>query len=86
MKQYIGMDKGKFGNNKFSTIVSFEESRTMSEIKFEIIKKIGVLSKTASGWAKVPPLSFGRVGVGTIEMRCTTSMNGARMARRWARG
>jgi hypothetical protein len=24
----------------------------MSEIKFEIIKKIGVLSKSASGWAK----------------------------------
>ena len=24
----------------------------MSEITFEIIKKIGVLSKTASGWAK----------------------------------
>jgi hypothetical protein len=24
----------------------------MSEIKFEIIKKIGVLSKTASGWEK----------------------------------
>ena len=24
----------------------------MSEIKFEIIKKIGVLSKTASGWQK----------------------------------
>ena len=24
----------------------------MSEIKFEIIKKIGVLSKTASGWTK----------------------------------
>ena len=24
----------------------------MSEIKFEIIKKIGVLSKTDSGWAK----------------------------------
>jgi hypothetical protein len=24
----------------------------MSEIKFEIIKKIGVLSKTASGWVK----------------------------------
>jgi hypothetical protein len=25
---------------------------TMSEIKFEIVKKIGVLSKTGSGWAK----------------------------------
>jgi len=24
----------------------------MSEIKYEIIKKIGVLSKSASGWAK----------------------------------
>ena len=24
----------------------------MSEIKYEIIKKIGVLSKTASGWTK----------------------------------
>ena len=24
----------------------------MSEIKFEIIKKIGVLSKSASGWSK----------------------------------
>ncbi len=24
----------------------------MSEIKYEIIKQIGVLSKTASGWAK----------------------------------
>jgi hypothetical protein len=24
----------------------------MSEIKFEMIKKIGVLSKSASGWAK----------------------------------
>ena len=24
----------------------------MSEIKFEIIKKIGVLSKSASGWTK----------------------------------
>ena len=24
----------------------------MSDIKFEIIKKIGVLSKTASGWTK----------------------------------
>jgi hypothetical protein len=24
----------------------------MSEFKYEIIKKIGVLSKTASGWAK----------------------------------
>jgi len=24
----------------------------MSEIKFEIIKKVGVLSKTASGWEK----------------------------------
>jgi hypothetical protein len=24
----------------------------MSEIKFEILKKIGVLSKSASGWAK----------------------------------
>jgi hypothetical protein len=24
----------------------------MTEIKFEIIKKIGVLSKSASGWAK----------------------------------
>ena len=24
----------------------------MSEIKFDIIKKIGVLSKSASGWAK----------------------------------
>ena len=24
----------------------------MSEIKFEIVKKIGVLSKTASGWEK----------------------------------
>ncbi len=24
----------------------------MSEIKYEIIKKVGVLSKTASGWAK----------------------------------
>ena len=24
----------------------------MSEIKFEVIKKIGVLSKSASGWAK----------------------------------
>jgi hypothetical protein len=25
---------------------------TMSDIKYEIIKKIGVLSKSASGWAK----------------------------------
>jgi hypothetical protein len=24
----------------------------MSEIKYEIVKKIGVLSKSASGWAK----------------------------------
>jgi hypothetical protein len=24
----------------------------MSEIKFEIVKKVGVLSKSASGWAK----------------------------------
>lgn len=24
----------------------------MSEIKFEILKKVGVLSKSASGWAK----------------------------------
>jgi hypothetical protein len=24
----------------------------MSEIKFEIVKKLGVLSKTTSGWAK----------------------------------
>ena len=27
----------------------------MSEIKFEIVKKMGVLSKSASGWAKEPP-------------------------------
>jgi hypothetical protein len=27
----------------------------MSEIKFEIIKKIGVLSKSASGWAGAQP-------------------------------
>ena len=26
----------------------------MSEIKYEIIKKIGVLSKSTSGWAKTP--------------------------------
>ena len=26
----------------------------MSEIKYEIIKKIGVLSKSTSGWAKNP--------------------------------
>jgi len=30
----------------------FEEMRTMSEIKYEIVKKIGVLSKAASGWVK----------------------------------
>jgi hypothetical protein len=30
----------------------FEEICTMSEIKYEIVKKIGVLSKSASGWAK----------------------------------
>jgi hypothetical protein len=29
-----------------------EEENKMSEIKFEIIQKIGVLSKTASGWEK----------------------------------
>jgi len=29
-----------------------EEALTMSEIKYEIIKKIGVLSKSTSGWAK----------------------------------
>ena len=33
----------------------------MSEIKFEIIKKVGVLSQTASGWEKQPPLSFGHL-------------------------
>jgi hypothetical protein len=33
----------------------------MSEIKFEIIKKIGVLSATASGWEKQPPPSFGHL-------------------------
>jgi hypothetical protein len=33
-------------------IVYFEEVYTMSEFKFEIIKKIGVLSKSDSGWAK----------------------------------
>jgi hypothetical protein len=43
----------------------------MSEIKFEIIKKIGVLSKSASGWAKEPPLSFGRAGFGTMESGLT---------------
>jgi hypothetical protein len=29
-----------------------KESKIMSEIKYEIIKKVGVLSKSASGWAK----------------------------------
>jgi hypothetical protein len=28
------------------------KEKSMSEIKFEIIKKIGVLSKSDSGWAK----------------------------------
>ena len=28
------------------------ENQTMSEIKFEIVKKIGVLSTSASGWEK----------------------------------
>ena len=26
----------------------------MSDIKYEIIKKVGVLSKSTSGWAKTP--------------------------------
>ena len=29
-----------------------QERKTMSEFKFEIIQKIGVLSKSASGWEK----------------------------------
>lgn len=31
---------------------TYKKSYKMSEIKYEIIKKIGVLSKSASGWAK----------------------------------
>ncbi len=31
---------------------NFEEILTMSDIKYEIIQKIGVLSTTASGWEK----------------------------------
>jgi hypothetical protein len=30
----------------------FKEIQVMSEIKFEIIEKIGVLSQSASGWEK----------------------------------
>jgi hypothetical protein len=29
-----------------------QETYSMSEIKYEIIKNIGILSKSASGWAK----------------------------------
>jgi len=32
--------------------IYLQETRTMSEIKYEIVKKVGVLSKSASGWAK----------------------------------
>jgi hypothetical protein len=32
--------------------IYFEEIRTMADIKYEIVKKIGILSKASSGWAK----------------------------------
>ncbi len=33
----------------------------MSDIKFEIVEKIGVLSSSTSGWSKQPPPSFGHL-------------------------
>ncbi len=67
----------------------------MAEIKYEIIKQIGVLSKSASGWAKTPsvprsgtppPVGGGWVGVGTTGNRNTTCVTGPRIGRRWAKG
>jgi hypothetical protein len=40
-----------FLHDKLNNIY-FEEIRTMAEIKYEIVKKIGILSKAGSGWAK----------------------------------
>jgi hypothetical protein len=40
-----------FLHDKLNNIY-FEEIRTMADIKYEIVKKIGVLSKAGSGWAK----------------------------------
>src|SRR5687767_11547376 len=42
---------GHYGNIRKPTN---KETSTMSEIKYEILKQVGVLSKAASGWAKTP--------------------------------
>jgi hypothetical protein len=53
----------------------------MSEFKFEIVKKIGVLSKSDSGWAKELNLIRWNEREPKWNIR-----NGHRTARRWARG
>ena len=52
----------------------------MAELKYEIIKEFGVLSQSPSGWTKeLNFISWNDRG------RNTTSGNGRRITRRWAR-
>jgi len=53
----------------------------MSEIKYEIIKKVGVLSKSASGWEKQLNLIRWNERDPKYDIR-----EWAPMARKWAKG
>ena len=36
----------------FGNLSGLDKENTMSDIKYEIVKKVGILSKSASGWTK----------------------------------
>ena len=57
----------------------------MPDIKFEIIKKIGGLSKSASGWGKQLNLISWNEREPKYDIRERSFASGHRTARKWAR-